>query len=327
MKMEKKKVENMVLGIAIGDAFGLGIEFMNKDWIKKNIDFTKFVNMREGKYNENYELGYYSDDTEQSIGLIKALISGKAFNEELLISEWKKEWERSTKERGFPRQGYSTNTQRWLDEEISVEELRASQNKENPGCAPPMRAIPLGLISSELLDKYAIINADASNNLPKAEAGSTMVARASEYMIVKEGNPKEIIKYCIKFIKDEDSIKYLQEVDKLPSELNDSEFEILCGPQPIPRFKHREVIGMPCSAMRVGGCALYVVKHAKDTFDGLKKAIKLGGDIDTIASICTGILAGRYGLESVPKFMIEKTEGKEMLKKVAGKFTDYLNKK
>lgn len=38
--MENKKVEDMLLGIAIGDAFGLGIEFQNKDWIKKNIDFT-----------------------------------------------------------------------------------------------------------------------------------------------------------------------------------------------------------------------------------------------------------------------------------------------
>tara|TARA_Y100000310_G_C20633124_1_gene789690 strand:+ start:815 stop:1789 length:975 start_codon:yes stop_codon:yes gene_type:complete len=324
--MKKEKVENMLLGIALGDAFGLGIEFQNRDWIKENIDFTKYVNKREGKYAENYELGYYSDDTEQSIGTIKALISGKEFNEKLLIKEWIKEWKRSTKERGIPRQGYSTNTQRWLDGEISAEELGASQNKEDPGCAPPMRAVPLGLIDSKLIDKYAIINADASNNLPKAEAGSIMVARASEYMIVNEGDPKDIIKHCIKFIHDKDSIKYLQEVDKLPAKLNDSEFKILCGSQPIPMFKHREVIGMPCSAMRVGGCALYVLKHVKDTFGGLKKAIQLGGDIDTIASICTGILAGRYGLESVPKFMIERTEGKEMLKDVATKFTVYLNK-
>jgi len=252
-------------------------------------------------------------------------MSGKEFNEELLIHEWIKEWKRSTKERGFPRQGYSTNTQRWLDGEISAEELRASQNKEDPGCAPPMRAVPLGLINPKLIDKYAIINADASNNLPKAEAGSIMVARASEYMAVKGDDPEDVIKYCIKFIQDEDSIKYLQEVDKLPAELNDSEFEMLCGPQPIPRFKHREVIGMPCSAMRVGGCALYVVKHSKDTYDGLKRAIQLGGDIDTIASISTGILAGRYGLESIPKFMIEKTEGIEMLKELADKFTDFLN--
>ena len=119
----------------------------------------------------------------------------------------------------------------------------------------------------------------------------------------------------------------MQEVDKLPVELNDSEFEILCGPQPIPRFKHREVIGMPCSAMRVGGCALYVVKHSKNTFDGLKRAIQLGGDIDTIASICTGILSSRYGLESIPKFMIEKTEGIELLREIAGEFTEWLNNK
>ena len=83
---------------------------------------------------------------------------------------------------------------------------------------------------------------------------------------------------------------------------------------------------MPCSAMRVGGCALYVVKHSIDTFSGLKMAIRLGGDIDTIASICTGILSGRYGLKTIPEFMMDKVEGKEKIKNLASKFADFVNK-
>ena len=46
-------------------------------------------------------------------------------------------------------------------------------------------------------------------------------------------------------------------------------------------------------------------------------AILLGGDVDSIASVCTGILAGRYGLNSLPQFMIDKVEGKDKLEKLA----------
>jgi|GEM_PF-6127748 len=36
----------------------------------------------------------------------------------------------------------------------------------------------------------------------------------------------------------------------------------------------------------------YPLKHATDTMTGLKHAICLGGDVDSVASVCTGILAG-----------------------------------
>lgn len=42
-------VDSMLLGVAIGDAFGAGIEFQDSEWISRNVDFTKWVNQR-GRY-------------------------------------------------------------------------------------------------------------------------------------------------------------------------------------------------------------------------------------------------------------------------------------
>lgn len=39
-------IENILLGTAIGDAFGAGVEFQDRNWIRKNVDFTKFINVR-----------------------------------------------------------------------------------------------------------------------------------------------------------------------------------------------------------------------------------------------------------------------------------------
>lgn len=58
--------------------------------------------------------------------------------------------------------------------------------------------------------------------------------------------------------------------------------------------------------------------------DALRKSIHLGGDVDSVASITTAIMAGRAGLKSIPKFMLEKVEGKKYLKEIEDEFTQWL---
>ena len=98
--------KNMVLGVALGDAYGVGIEFQDRDWILHNVDFTKYVNKREGKQGINYESGFYSDDAEHTIGLMKALMSREPYSEELLLRYWKNEYDSDKLEKGFGRQGH-----------------------------------------------------------------------------------------------------------------------------------------------------------------------------------------------------------------------------
>lgn len=318
----------MFLGYDTGDAFGVGIEFQDRNWIKENIDFTAFVNRREGKYAEDYEIGFYSDDTEHTIGITKALISQKPFTIDLLLNSWKNEYDTDKLEKGFPRQGHG-GIKEWYDGKMSIEEMQNLQRtKDDPGNAPPMRAVPLGFVKSDKINEYAIINANATHPNPKAQTASILIARASEYMLVKQEDPSNIINYCKSFIDDKETIELLIKADKLkdPKYLSSKEFEILCGPQPIPFLASQGKIieGLPCSSMRTAVSALYIIKNSSDAFIGLQNSINFGGDVDSLAAICTGILAGRYGLESIPKFMLEKLEGKDKLEKLASEFEKYV---
>jgi len=320
------KIEEMLLGTAIGDAFGVGLEFQDRDWIKKNVDFSSFVNRRDKNYAHGYESGYYSDDTEHTIGLVEALLDPRPFSEELLLEKWKEEYEHDKKRKGFPRQGHGS-IQDWYEERKTIAEVRAGQqNRSDPGNAPAMRAVPLGLLPSNLINNYAIINASATHPHPQAEAASILVARASEYMIAKEGNRNFIFDYCTQFISHPETLQYLEEIMNLPEldKLTKAGFEKLCGPQPIPHFITRKVKGLPGTSMRTAGAALYTIKHSSNTFSALKNAIYLGGDVDSIAAVCTGILAGRYGLESLPQFMIKKVEGRERLHHLSLRLDTYL---
>lgn len=71
--MNQKVLENILLGTAIGDAFGAGVEFQNRDWIRANVDFTRFINARStiavsaeqlATFTENYHAWDYTDDTK-----------------------------------------------------------------------------------------------------------------------------------------------------------------------------------------------------------------------------------------------------------------------
>lgn len=51
-----------------------------------------------------------------------------------------------------------------------------------------------------------------------------------------------------------------------------------------------------------------------------------GGDVDSLASITTGIMAGRAGLDSLPDWMMQQVEGRAYLENLAERFYDFLKK-
>ncbi|MEN0050220.1 MAG: ADP-ribosylglycohydrolase family protein [Bacteroidota bacterium] len=101
--MDLINLQNLLIGFAIGDAFGAGVEFQDRDWIRSNVDFTKFVDARNTikvpeaqkvNFTRNYRAWDYTDDTEMTIGLMKALIADEIFSEDLLIRKWKEEYDK-----------------------------------------------------------------------------------------------------------------------------------------------------------------------------------------------------------------------------------------
>jgi ADP-ribosylglycohydrolase len=205
---------------------------------------------------------------------------------------------------------------------LSITEVRDFQrHRPNPGNAPAMRAIPFGLVAEDLVNSYAAINALATHPNAQAVQSSQIVARAARYFLVENGAVERLIPYCVKTIElDEGYQNHLRAVDELPvyEKLGDAEFSLLCGPQPIqePYFLPG-IKGLPSDSKYTAGAVLYILKQASDAFDALKKSVYLGGDVDSLAALTTGILAGRFGVESLPAYMMEAVEGTAYLRKIA----------
>ena len=321
---------DLLLGIAIGDAFGAGVEFQERAWIRANVDFTQFVNARhlidvpdaqKALFTENYRPWDYTDDTEMTIGVVKALMDERPFFEALLVEKWTTEYQNGIQEKGYGRNGHGS--MRWFfSGEKTIEELRDFQrNRPNPGNAPAMRAVPLGLVAPDKINAYAAINAQATHPNIHAILSSQCIARAAEYLLIKKGAPQNIIPYCLQNIPFNQAYQdYLCQVDELDvyEKLSSADFEILLGPQPIqePYFL-AGIHGLPSDSKYTAGAVLYILKQAKNTFDALKKSIYLGGDVDSVASIATGIMGAIHGLDALPQFMLAAVEGKAYLEALA----------
>jgi ADP-ribosylglycohydrolase len=48
------------------------VEFKSREWIQAHVDFTRYVNAREGVWAEGFADGKYTDDTEMTLGLVCA---------------------------------------------------------------------------------------------------------------------------------------------------------------------------------------------------------------------------------------------------------------
>ena len=70
-----KKVRDGVLGHAIGDAFGVPVEFEKREDLLKHP-----ITTMKGNGTYNVPKGYFSDDTSMSLALIDSYIRNNSFN-------------------------------------------------------------------------------------------------------------------------------------------------------------------------------------------------------------------------------------------------------
>jgi len=322
--MKKETIINTLKGIAIGDAFGLGIEFKSRPWILENVAFDAFVNVWKGGKN-NILPGYYSDDTEHSIGVAEALLDHRPFSKDLLLEKFKKEYFDDIKTKGHPRDGHGS-IEKWYTEKETIEAVRQKQaSRIDPGNAPVMRAVPLAFVPEELTRTYSDINANSTHPHEMARIGSYLTIKCAHFFL-HESKAKEELVFTL--LENGIDKKVEQEIAKLielpaPEQLHETDYLFLHGEQPLPYISwDPNILGLPCASFRTALNVVYVLLHANTAFEALQYSVNMGGDIDSLAAVCTGIAAGKYGLDSLPSFLLEKTEGLERMEKLGSKLYD-----
>ena len=87
----------MLLELAIGDAYGAGFEYVEREMIVQHNTLSGYVKHPR----HDIQPGCYTDDTQMSLALAEAIVSGEPWTPKVLADRFVKAFQRD------PREGYA----------------------------------------------------------------------------------------------------------------------------------------------------------------------------------------------------------------------------
>jgi ADP-ribosyl-[dinitrogen reductase] hydrolase len=224
----------------------------------------------------------YTDDTQMSIAIAELLVSGKEFNRENLADKFVECYKRD------PIKGYAKNFQKFLDSVSSGKEFIEKINPDSIRNGAAMRAVPIGVIKDlDTVVEYAKINASLTHNTSKGIASSVAVALMSHFSLYSGYvyDDKTFVKLMV--------IPRIAKIDYVTADYINLILE-----------KHAAK-GVPCDGMRTAGAMAYLLTNFYGPKRMLEESIKLGGDVDSVASISLGIRLINDDIWHLPSFLYD----------------------
>ncbi|MEI7810326.1 MAG: ADP-ribosylglycohydrolase family protein [bacterium] len=298
-----KKYQGSLLGLAIGDALGVPIEF------KKVGEFEPINDYIDLPGWFNLPAGHWSDDTAMALCLANSLIEKKDFDPIDQINRYKK----------WLEEGYCSSTGKAVGVgQTILRRLLTYRNEDNPyveisprhseGNGSLMRLAPIPLYFRDN-PKEAIKNAELSS---KITHGSQLCSDACKYyagLIIGalDGVPKEELLsslYC--------PIPDFWKENKLSEEIEN----VALG-----SFKHNHPPFIQGSGYVVKSmeASLWAFYNSDSFEEGVLKAINLGDDADTTGAIYGQLAGAYYGIDGIPKKWIDDLARNNEILNIASK--------
>lgn len=284
----KDKMLGCLYGQAIGDALGLGSEFMSKDEVKKNYPngLKNYDQIIQDAHRRRWAKGAWTDDTDMMLRILNGY-DNEAFNLHRVASNFK-DWFNGTP------MGIGNHTYKVLCMADYVEqpemcsklwwELSRQQSAANGAL---MRTSVVGLAQTNIE-----VQAEAICKLTHYDprcVGSCVIASSIIHNLVWYNN--ELSYEDIKNIAQRYDERILEWVD---AAYNSSEISML-------DLDETYSIGY---TLRTLSAALWCYWHSTSFKNGLFSVVNEGGDADTNGAIACAILGARFGYSSLPSYYI-----------------------
>jgi ADP-ribosylglycohydrolase len=171
----------MLLELAIGDAYGAGFEYAPDSLIRQHNTARYYIqHPRHGM-----RPGSYTDDTQMSLAVAEALVSGEAWTPHNLARRFVEAFKRD------PREGYAGGFYQFLQAVTGPDEFLEKIRPDSDKSGAAMRAAPLGVLPTvhEVLEK-ASLQAAITHNTPDGIHAAQAAALMTHYFLYEHG-PKE----------------------------------------------------------------------------------------------------------------------------------------
>ena len=315
------KFKGTIFGVALGDTLGQPFE----GWLREKIisrvqNFEDFL-----KTNKNF-FKTYTDDTQLTLHIARALIEGSGFNFNYFIKEYVNWLDDPPISPGY---GCLSSIQKL---KYGISWQNAASNSGGNGTV--MRISPIGLFyckDTSGLKKAAYNSSIITHSHPAASAGAIVIARAVSYLV--EIDPldgfdyHEFIEILIKSISNsnepiwDEFIEILRKVENsigIPLEPGIIKFSQsgVKSPYFIEQYLGKAFVHP--YTMSTVACALFIFLSMLQSFENcIYASAGAGGDSDTIGAV-GGSLAGAYfGFKNISSELVNLVKKKSIILEIA----------
>ena len=174
----------MLLELAIGDAYGAGFEYVDCDAVAAQNDLASYVRHPRHRIAP----GYYTDDTQMSIAVAEAILSGEPWTPLLLADRFVEAFRRD------PREGYSAGFYDFLRRVSSGAQFLAEIHPDSDKSGAAMRAAPIGVYPTVAeVSERATVQARLTHDTPEGTNAAVAAALMTHYFLYQLG-PKSALR-------------------------------------------------------------------------------------------------------------------------------------
>ena len=282
----KDKIYGTIFGQAIGDALGLGTEFMSKTEVREKYPdgLKEYSQIIRDYHRAKFQPGSWSDDTDMMLCIANAIIEDKGINLHTIARNFK-QWVYAPETRGVGQTILKVlSIAEYVEKPHQVAELiwRMTRTK-NAANGSVMRTAIIGL-KKENVAQTAEDVCKLTHFDPRCVGSCVIVSEIINHLIWHD----EQLSYSqIMTIGNKYDKSIAEYIDK--AYYNGIESLELDEPSSI---------GYTLKAL---GSALWCLFHANDFEEGLLRVVNEGGDADTNAAVACAMLGAKFGYTSIPQ--------------------------
>jgi len=289
------KVRGVIFGHAIGDALGLGTEFLSKQEVRIYYPnrLEDLGQIKRDAHRSRWAAGDWTDDTDQMLCILDSLLTqGRIdiLDVAFRIHRWAceggmgigKTVANVVYSQDFRQQPHEASERVWL-----------SSGKQAAANGGVMRTSVLGVWESESADAVRR-NAETVCRIthydPRCVASCVIICLAIRSLL-REGIHADRLVDDLTVTADEYDARVREYIEKA----SQSEIAKLALDEP-------NSIGYTLKAMATG---IWALIHPITYRDGILSVIHEGGDADTNASVAGAILGARFGFSGIPRKWVD----------------------
>ncbi|MDN3695615.1 ADP-ribosylglycohydrolase family protein [Chryseobacterium tructae] len=307
----KNKVKAGIMGVCIGDALGVPVEFKDREYLKR----FPVTEMQEfGSHNQ--PKGTWSDDSSLTLCLAEELVKG--YDLEKIgqsFVKWVKYGHWTAHGRLFDIGG---TTKEAITRLIKGESARFSGNifEEDNGNGSLMRILPLAfyLENEKDIEKLYLTVKEVSSI---THGHFRSVFACFIYVI-----------FAIQLIKGKNKTEAYTHIQEVALEYSEKQWFSLNEIELFQKILNNDISGYSEDEIRGSGYVLHSLEaslwcflNSESYSEAVLKAVNLGEDTDTTAAITGGLAGIYYGFENIPQEWINELVRKDDIEKLCEKLS------